>query len=257
LQDLLAQRLDRLAEAKVTAQTAAVIGREFSEELLCAVASTSPERLNGDLKRLVSSGVIVEQASQSGRSFAFKHALVRDTAYQSLLKGRRQRLHASIADAICKTLPSLEKSRPELVARHFTEAGMTASALAYWLKAGIKAFTRSANREAIAHLEHGLRLLPAVDAPAERCRWERQLLAVMGPAVMAVEGYAAAKSQHVFEKAWSLIDADCPPAERLRITCGLWNLRSQQGELASACLWPRSFSPSPAARIWALNSATA
>ena len=233
LQDLLAARLDRLGETKATAQTAAVIGRDFSEELLRAVATT-PDGLNDKLKRLVSWGVIVEQPSQSGHSFAFKHALVRDTAYQSLLKSRRQHLHASIAEAICKTSPGLEKSRPELVARHLTEAGMTARALGYWRKAGIKAFTRSANREAIAHLEHGLRLVPAIATSAERRRWERQLLAVMGPAVMAVEGYAAAESQYVFERACSLIDADCPPAERLRIICGLWNLRSQQGELVSA-----------------------
>ncbi len=234
LQDLLTDRLDRLGETKIIAQIAAVIGREFSEELLRKVASASPERLGDDLNRLVASGIVFEQPAQSGRLFAFKHALVRDTAYQSLLKGRRQQLHAGIADAICTAFPIVEQSHPELVARHLTEAGMIAPALGYWLKAGSKAFTRSANREAIAHLEHGLRLVPAIEAAAERRRWERKLLAVMGPAVMAVEGYAAAESQRIFESAWSLIDADCPPAERLRIICGLWNLRSQQGELAGA-----------------------
>ena len=109
-----------------------------------------------------------------------------------------------------------------------------APALGYWIKAGMHALSRSANREAIAHLEHGLGLVAALEVPAERRPWERQLLAVMGPAVMAVEGYAAAKSQRVFERACELIDEDCPPAERLRIICGLWNLRSQQGELAAA-----------------------
>jgi tetratricopeptide (TPR) repeat protein len=98
----------------------------------------------------------------------------------------------------------------------------------------MQALSRSANRESIAHLEHGLELVPGLGTPADRRRWERQLLALMGPAVMAVEGYAAAKSQRVFEKAWELIDENCPPAERLRIVCGLWNLRSQQGELAAA-----------------------
>jgi DNA-binding SARP family transcriptional activator len=234
LQDLLTDRLDRLGETKQTAQIAAVIGREFSQELLRIVAGASADRVNDDLRRLVSSGLVFEQPSQSGRSFAFKHALVRDTAYQSLLKGRRQQLHAGIAGAIREAFPAMEQSHPELVARHLTDAGMIAPALGYWLKAGMQAFSRSANREAIAHLEHGLELVSALQGFAERQRWERQLLAVMGPAVMAVEGYAAAKSQRVFEKAWDLIDGECPPAERLRIVCGLWNLRSQQGELAAA-----------------------
>ena len=234
LQDLLADRLDRLGEAKATAQIASVIGREFSEELLRMVAGGSADRLNGDLKQLMASGIVHEQPAQPGRVFAFRHALVRDTAYQSLLKGRRQQLHAGIAEAIRKFFPALEKSRPELVALHLTDAGMITQALGYWLKAGIQAFTRSANREAIAHLGHGLELVPALQSPQERQRWERQLLAIMGPAVMAVEGYAAAESQRVFEKAHALIDGECPPVERLRIICGLWNLRSQQGELAAA-----------------------
>ena len=234
LHDLLMARLDRLGDAKATAQIAAVIGREFSEGLLRAVAGPDLERLDDDLDLLSSSGLVFEQPSKSGRSFAFKHALVCDTAYQSLLKGRRQQLHGAIANVIREAFPAVEKEHPELVARHFTEAGIIAPALGYWIKAGMRAFSRSANREAIAHLERGLDLVPAIETPAERQRWERQLLAVMGPAVMAVEGYAAAKSQYVFEKARELIDEDCPVSERLRIICGLWNLRAQQGHLAAA-----------------------
>ena len=234
LHDLLMARLDRLGDAKATAQIAAVIGREFSDELLRAVMGPAADRLDDDLDLLGSSGLIFEQPSQSGRSFAFKHALVRDTAYQSLLKGRRQQLHGAIAGAIREAFPAVEKNHPELVARHFTDAGLIAPAVGYWLKAGMHAFSRSANREAIAHLEHGLDLVPALDAPADRRRWERQLLTVMGPAVMAVEGYAAEKSQRVFEKAHELIDEDCPVVERLRIICGLWMLRVQQGCVTTA-----------------------
>ena len=234
LHDSLMARLDHLGEAKATAQIAAVIGREFSQDLLRAVAGPSADRLDDDLELLGSSGLIFEQPSQSGRSFAFKHALVCDTAYQSLLKGRRQQLHGAIAGTIREAFPAVEKNHPELVAHHFTKAGLIAPALGYWAKAGMHALLRSANREAIAHLEHGLELVPALEAPADRRRWERQLLAVMGPAVMAVEGYAAAKSQRVFEKARELIDEECPPQEKLRIICGLWNLRSQQGQLTAA-----------------------
>ncbi len=234
LQDSLMARLDRLGEAKATAQTAAVIGREFSEALLRAVAGPSAVNLEDDLQLLGSNGLIFEHVSLSGKTFAFKHALLRDIAYQTLLKGRRQQLHGAIATKICEAFPAIEQNNPEIVARHFTEAGAIVPALAYWIKAGMLALSRSANREAIAHLEHGLELVPALPQAADRRRWERQLLAVMGPAVMAVEGYAAAKSQRVFDKACELIDDDCPVAERLRIICGLWNLRSQQGELAAA-----------------------
>jgi DNA-binding SARP family transcriptional activator len=234
LQDLLMDRLDRLGKAKTTAQIAAVIGREFSEELLQRVAGASADRVMDDLKRLISSGLVFQPRVKSGHIFAFKHALVRDTAYQSLVKGRRQQLHAAIASALPETFPAVEDTHPELIARHLTDAGLVAPALGYWLKAGMHALSRSANREAIAHLEHGLELISAINHPKDRRRWERQLLAVMGPAVMAVEGYAAAKSQAVFEKAWALIGNDCPTAERLRIVCGLWNLRSQQGDLTAA-----------------------
>ena len=234
LHDSLMARLDRLGEAKATAQIAAVIGREFSEELLRAVAGPSAIRLDEDLEQLGSSGLIFQQASASGRSFIFKHGLVRDVAYQSLLKGRRQQIHGAIASAIRETFPAVEQNHPELVARHLTEAGMIVPALGYWMKAGMHASALSAYREAVAHLEHGLELVPALSSDADKQRWERRLLAIMGPAVMALKGYAATKGQHVFERACELIDADCPADEKLRILCGLWNLRFHRGELAAA-----------------------
>ena len=123
---------------------------------------------------------------------------MRDTAYQSLLKSRRQQFHAAIARALCETFPAVEKSHPEIIARHLTDGGKASAALGYWLKAGIHALSRSANREAIAHLEHGLELIPALDTRADQQRWERQLLAVMGPAIMAVEGYGGEK-RHDFK----------------------------------------------------------
>ena len=234
LHDSLMARLDRLGEAKATAQTAAVIGREFSEELLRAVAGPSATSLGEDLAQLGSSGLIFEQVSASGRSFIFKHGLVRDVAYQSLLKGRRQQIHGAIANAIRETFPAMEQNHPELVARHLTEAGVVVPALGYWMKAGMHASSRSAYREAVAHLENGLTLVPALSSDADKQRWERRLLAVMGAAVMALKGYAATKGQHVFERAAELIDADCPADEKLRILCGLWNLRFHRGELAAS-----------------------
>jgi DNA-binding SARP family transcriptional activator len=234
LHDSLMARLDRLGEAKATAQIAAVIGREFSAELLRAVAGPSARRLDDDLAQLASSGLIFQQAPASGGSFIFKHGLVRDVAYQSLLKGRRQQIHGAIASAIRESFPAVEQNHPELVARHLTEAGVILPAMDYWIKAGMLAISRSAYREAVAHLEHGLELVPALSSPADKRRCERGLLAAMGPAVMALKGYAASKGQHVFERASELIDADCPADEKLRILCGLWNLRFHRGELASA-----------------------
>ena len=122
----------------------------------------SAARLDDDLAQLASSGLIFQQPSPSGRIFCFKHGLVRDVAYQSLLKGRRQQIHGAIASAIREAFPAMEQNHPELVARHLTEAGVILPALGYWFKAGMLAISRSAYREAVAHLEHGLELVPAL-----------------------------------------------------------------------------------------------
>ncbi len=131
--------------------------------------------------------------------------------------------------------PDVAESQPEILAYHYAEAGMTAEALDFWLKAGKNAASRSANKEAIAHLEKGLVFLKAASIPShERTRRELLFLAAVGPSAMAIHGYGAVESQNVFQRAYDLLDDTTPAPERLRILSGLWNVRFHRVELVAA-----------------------
>jgi tetratricopeptide (TPR) repeat protein len=131
--------------------------------------------------------------------------------------------------------PEVAESQPEILAYHYAEARMTAEALDFWLRAGKIAASRSANKEAIAHLEKGLVFLQTAGVPShERTRWELLFLVAIGPAVMAIHGYGARESQNVFQRAYELMDDTTLAAERLHILCGLWNVRFHRGEVAAA-----------------------
>ena len=164
-------RLDRLAPVREVAQIGAVVGREFSYELLSAVAGLPREKLEEALAQLVRSELVFCRGEVPEAVYTFKHALVRDAAYSGLLKSRRAGLHATIADAFEQRFPEIVEAQPETLAHHLTEAGLIEKAADYWLQAGKKAAMRSANLEAIAHLQRGieaLRLLPdsAAKGPA-------------------------------------------------------------------------------------------
>ena len=150
-------RLDRLAPVKEVAQIGACIGREFDHELLAAVVSLPEADLQAALDRLVAAELVFRRGVAPATTYMFKHAMVRDAAYESLLRKRRQDLHARIASAIEMRFPQIIEAQPELVARHFAEAGLTEKAIGYWLQAGRLAAARSANVEAIAHLRAGTR----------------------------------------------------------------------------------------------------
>ncbi|WP_170937077.1 MULTISPECIES: AAA family ATPase [Rhodomicrobium] len=243
LQDALTARLDRLGSAKQTAQIAAIIGREFSQPLLEAVAKQPPQELQAALAKLTEAGLIAKRPPPADREFAFNHALVQEAAYQSLLKSRRQQLHALAAEAILQQLPNEAEGRPALLAHHYTAANMPSEALGYWLTAAKLTVERSANGEATAHLAKGLELLR--NAPSltkeDRNRWERQLLTTVGPAVMAVHGYAAEEGQSVFERAHELIDEATPLPERFAILCGLWNVLLGRSQLPAALVLAEEF----------------
>ncbi len=235
LRDSLMARLDRLASAKEIAQVAAVIGREFSHALLEAVAQAPSRQLEESLIRLTESGLLHARESSSDTSYAFKHALIQDAAYGTIAKSKRQNLHASVARALLDKFPDVAESQPEILAYHYAEAGMTAEALDFWLKAGKNAASRSANKEAIAHLEKGLVFLKAASIPShERTRRELLFLAAVGPSAMAIHGYGAVESQNVFQRAYDLLDDTTPAPERLRILSGLWNVRFHRVELVAA-----------------------
>ena len=159
LHDSLMARLDRLAPVKEVAQIGAVIGREFSHELLAAIADRSEAELGVALDQLVASELVFRRGAPPDATYSFKHALVQDAAYQSLLKSKRQQHHARIAEALEQRFSDLGETQPEVLAQHLTEAGLAARAIPYWRRAGELAAGRSANLEAIAHLSKGLELV--------------------------------------------------------------------------------------------------
>jgi class 3 adenylate cyclase/tetratricopeptide (TPR) repeat protein len=156
LQASLVARLDRLGPVKDVAQIGAAIGREFSHELIAVVAGLPLSELDDALARLVASSLISRRGTPPAATYAFKHALVQDAAYATLLKSRRQQLHASIANVLVERFPALAENLPEVVAHHFTEAGLPSKAVGYWRKAGQLASARSAIREAVNSFERAL-----------------------------------------------------------------------------------------------------
>ena len=159
LQASLMARLDRLAPVKEVAQIGAAIGREFSYELLAAVAHRTDAQLIGALDQLTEAGLVFRRGTPPNASYIFKHALVQDAAYNTLLRARRRDLHARIGHVLEESFPELATSQPELLAHHFAEAGLDDAAVNYWRKGGERALERSANAEAAAHLERAIRHL--------------------------------------------------------------------------------------------------
>ena len=197
-------RLDRLASVKEVAQIGACIGREFDHELLAAVVSMPEAELAAALDRLVAAELVFRRGFPPATTYLFKHALVRDAAYESLLKRRRQELHARIATSIEARFPQLVEAQPELVARHFGEAGLAEKAIPYWLRAGHLAAARSANMEAIAHLRSGLECAQALVPGAPRSRFELSLQLALGGPLIATRGFASSEAEAAYQRAEEL-----------------------------------------------------
>ena len=191
LQDSLMARLDRLGDAKAVAQLGATLGREFSYEILHAVWPYEKEELQQELHRLVGAELVYQYGLPPHTRYTFKHALIQDTAYQSLLKSTRQQYHRQIAQVLEEKFPQVKESQPELLAHHYTEAGLIEPAIFYWQQAGQGAAQHSANIEAISHFRKGLALLQTLPANAERIQQELALQMPLGVALMATKGYAA------------------------------------------------------------------
>jgi class 3 adenylate cyclase/tetratricopeptide (TPR) repeat protein len=191
LQDSLMARLDRLDVVKEVAQTGACIGRVFHHRLLAAVTGSDSAQLEGALQKLEKSELVFRRGTPPEASYTFKHALVQDTAYQSLLKSRRQHIHANIASTLESQFPEVAEAEPEILAHHFTAAGLTERAVAYWLKAGQQAQKRSANLEAVAHLGKGLELVASLPDSENLLRQEIHLQTAMGVTMMAARGWGA------------------------------------------------------------------
>jgi predicted ATPase/class 3 adenylate cyclase len=198
----LVARLDRLGPiAKQVARTGAVIGREFSYELLAAVAGRSERELRDELARLVNSELVFQRGTPPESVYIFKHALVQDAAYSTLLRSDRQLLHARIAEVVEQRFPELAAREPELLAHHFTEARQIERAIPYWLRAGERAAERSANLEAIRHLTRGLEALKTFPESPERDRRELAFQIAIGTPLIAVHGYSASQTGAAYSRA--------------------------------------------------------
>jgi class 3 adenylate cyclase len=202
LQDSLMARLDRLAPVKEVAQVGAVIGREFSHELLAAVWP-DPE-LENSLTRLLRSELIFRRGVPPQATYVFKHALVQDAAYATLLRSNKRRLHARVAEVLQSRFSGKVEAEPEVLAHHYTKAGLTDKAITYWLLAGQRATERSANVEAISHLSKGLELLAAQPDTPERAEQELMLQISLAIPLTAARGYAAPETASAYTRAREL-----------------------------------------------------
>jgi TOMM system kinase/cyclase fusion protein len=204
LHDSLMARLDRLAVVKGLAQLAATLGREFSYALLHAVSPWDEGTVQRGLHQLVEAEFLYQRGLPPQATYLFKHALIQDTAYQSLLRSTRQQYHQRIAQVLEARFPDLCETQPELLAQHYTEAGVIAQAIPYWQRAGQRAIERSAHLEAIAHLSKGLEVLGTLLDNPERARQELELQTTLGPALIATKGYAAPEVEKVYARAREL-----------------------------------------------------
>jgi predicted ATPase len=225
LRDSLMARLDRLAPVKEVAQMGAVIGREFAYQLLAAVSLRGDDALRDALAQLVRSELVFHRGQPPQAVYTFKHALVQDTAYQSLLKSRRRQLHARIAEVLEQRFPDRAAAEPELLAHHFTEAGSVERAVPYWQRAGERAGARSANAEAASHLRSGLALLSALPESPERSRQELALQVALGVALMATRGSGASETATTYARARELCERLGDKERLLPVLYGEWGTR--------------------------------
>jgi class 3 adenylate cyclase/predicted ATPase len=225
-------RLDRLGPiAKEIAQIGAAIGRDFSYELLAAVARCAEAELQDALGWLVDAGLVFQRGTFPDATFLFKHALVQDAAYGTLLRGPRQALHAQIAGALETHLPELIDSQPELFAQHFAEAGLVENSIAYWGKAGYRSATRSAMAEAAAQLRKGLDQLTLLPDTPERRRQELEFWSALGAVLLAVKGQAAPETGDAYARAQELWEQLGSSSEFLQVPYGHSRYHAVRGEL--------------------------
>jgi class 3 adenylate cyclase/predicted ATPase len=204
LKDTLMSRLDRLGPAKQAAQIAAVIGREFSYRLLSRVADRAGQELNDQIQRLVGSGLVAERRSAADVSYEFKHMLVRDAAYASLLNKERIALHARIADVLVAAFPETVSNQPEMLAYHLQSAGEIDRAIALWISTAKLSARRSGFIEAIAQLEEALRLCTAQEPTPERLRLELRVHLALGGIYAEHRGFSSTECGRAYTRALEL-----------------------------------------------------
>src|SRR6266498_5455624 len=232
LHDSLMARLDRLSPIKEVAQIGAAIGREFTYRLLAAVAPISGIALQSALAQLTNAGLIFSRGEPPDSSYIFKHVLLQDAAYASLLRGRRQELHRRIADALEDQFAELAETQPQLMAHHLAQAGRTELAINYLRKAAQRANESSANAEAIGHLKLALELLQSLPDGPEHKRKALELQAMLAQAMIAGRGYAAPETRQVLLQAKALTDERTEVSQKCTILYGIWASYYVAGEVA-------------------------
>lgn len=222
LRDSLMGRLDRLGRAKEVAQAASVIGREFDDELLSLIVAMPEEARREALSQLTSSQLVAERVHPSRTAHYFRHALIQEVAYDSLLNASRRHYHLKIAEALESRFPDVADSQPETIAYHFAEAGAGERAMPYWHRAGQRAAERSANLEAVGHLRKSLDLVLGLSPGRERAERELAVLITLGPALMATQGWNAPEVQEVYSAALRLAEETGRVAELFPALWGRW-----------------------------------
>ncbi len=234
LRDSLTARLDRLAPVKEIAQIGAVIGREFSHDLLAMVVPLSEGRLSDALDMLIEAELIFRRGTPPEATYTFKHALVQDAAYGGLLRSRRQEFHARISKVLVERYPETCNHTPEIVARHFSEAGLFEDAITFWQAAGRKASERSAFKEVVGHLSTALKLLVRLPRDPRHLEQELVLQTSLGPALIATRGFAAAEVGHTYARAHELCKEIGQRPELFPVLWGSWVIHTVRAELNEA-----------------------
>ena len=201
LHDSLMARVDRLGTARGVVQLGAVLGRQFAFELLQTVSRLEEEIVQRELSKAVEAELLYQQGLPPRATYVFKHDLIRETAYQALLKRTRQQYHQRTAQVLAERFPEMAETQPELVAHHYTEAGLAAPAVAYWQRAGQCAIERSANPEAARHLTKGLELLATLPETQARAQQELDLQLALGPVLAATKSWATPEVEQTYARA--------------------------------------------------------
>jgi class 3 adenylate cyclase/predicted ATPase len=258
IQDVIMARVDSLpVGAKEVLLTGSVIGREFDYNLIKSVTGLPENELLHHLSVLRDSEHIYEREIYPQVTYIFKHALIQDVTYQSLLKSTCQKHHRKIAHVMEQHFPEIAQVQPEVMGHHFTEAGLTEQAIPYWQKAGEIAIRRSANLEAIGHFHMALEMLKTLSDYPQRTRQELDLLIRLGPTLMATKGYAAEEVEMTFARAWELCQNLGETSQLFNVLRGLWGYFVVRGELQTAyeqgqqCFALARQAENPALLLWA------
>jgi predicted ATPase/class 3 adenylate cyclase len=234
LHDSLMARLDRLAAVKGLAQLGATLGREFSYTSLQAISPWDEDTLQPGLQQLVSAEFLYQQGLPPQATYRFKHALIQDAAYQSLLKSTRQQYHQRVAQVLEKRFPETCETQPELLAHHYTEAGLTEQAIPYWQQAGQRASDRSAHLEAISHVTAGLELLQRLTETPEHTHQALTLYSALGAALQMTKGQAAPEVEQAYTRAYALCQQVGETPELVPVLFGLWRYYLGRPQLHTA-----------------------